>query len=730
MMTSALSLKKRLLALSVNLALSYGLFVFTTNSWAISGNQPSLWLVAAWTMWSVRLLSNPWFVPPKDTLISSVTTILLLVTVTIDPLPQPITQETKLFGLAFSLLIGVLAVAALINGPPAQETNLGRLTFRTLQIFGPSELLFTFPALVSILHFAREPAKLAVLTVFWIVVVIMKPVERVILLIDKLGSEKPKESEGVAEVVRVDSPGLFRLKVPVEKSWQENRLLRVGRPDGVNELLLTLFVQMKGTEKIGTALRLDQLQDEESLPSGIAFEDAENRDKDGYLSKLSGIQNSSLVGFIVENSSINQIRFEISSNSDLKEGDIVFVSASDQPVFYQIDGASTTEEFFEQNPRGTHVVTASQIGSFDKAEGFKKFRWLPLMNSPVFKSDNGAFDQAAPSAEEMVLGQLPNTKVDIRAKVSDIVEYHAAVLGVTGTGKTEVALDIIRAAVEQGVKCFCVDFTGDYQSRLADLDPSFPAPDIKKAAELEKQLATVDIYGFKAGDNKAAAGKILREIRAETKNQVEEFLTSDEDRVAIFELADITNSRAGLRITEVFLSEIMEWSRRNRKKQPVLICLEEAHTIVPEAIGSGLDGETKWVVERIGQIALQGRKYGVGLLVITQRTALVSKTILSQCNTFITHALVDQTSLNFLENILSAQHSRVVPNLEKFEFLAAGKAINSERPVVVKRHFDPEKYKASQDIKDCRPKSEEPVEEATEGGRASARPDGPYIARP
>jgi len=89
--------------------------------------------------------------------------------------------------------------------------------------------------------------------------------------------------------------------------------------------------------------------------------------------------------------------------------------------------------------------------------------------------------------------------------------------------------------------------------------------------------------------------------------------------------------------------------------------LEEAHTIIPEAYGSGFDSETQWVVGRIGQIALQGRKYGVGLLLVSQRTALVSKTILSQCNTYFTHALVDKTSLEYLGSVgISLSGSREV----------------------------------------------------------------------
>jgi DNA helicase HerA-like ATPase len=97
----------------------------------------------------------------------------------------------------------------------------------------------------------------------------------------------------------------------------------------------------------------------------------------------------------------------------------------------------------------------------------------------------------------------------------------------------------------------------------------------------------------------------------------------------------------------------------------------------------------------IGQIALQGRKYGVGLLVVTQRTALVSKTILSQCNTLLTHSLINQASLNFVYTVYSSQHTRLIPNLGRFEFLAFGKALRAERPVLLKRPFDPAKKAAS-----------------------------------
>ena len=126
------------------------------------------------------------------------------------------------------------------------------------------------------------------------------------------------------------------------------------------------------------------------------------------------------------------------------------------------------------------------------------------------------------------------------------------------------------------------------------------------------------------------------ELRAQKEGQVDEFLRSDAENIAIFELSEIANTNATLRMTELYLSSNMKWAWQHRRACQIMLVLEEAHTIVPETFGAGFDYDTQWVVSRIGQIALQGRKYGVGLLVITQRTALVSKTILSQGNSILT----------------------------------------------------------------------------------------------
>ena len=147
--------------------------------------------------------------------------------------------------------------------------------------------------------------------------------------------------------------------------------------------------------------------------------------------------------------------------------------------------AETAEESFDRNPRGTHIVRAAQLGCYSPERGFTKYPWLPGMNSPLFAAGGLLFAAPQIGAREFEIGKVPSTDVGAVVNVDELVEYHTAILGVTGTGKTELALDIVREAVKRDVKVFCVDFTGDYRLRLEDLAPSLPSPTPEQGAELE-----------------------------------------------------------------------------------------------------------------------------------------------------------------------------------------------------------------------------------------------------
>lgn len=209
-------------------------------------------------------------------------------------------------------------------------------------------------------------------------------------------------------------------------------------------------------------------------------------------------------------------------------------------------------------------------------------------------------------------------------------------------------------------------------------------------------IFAVETGEFSAAKEKKQLDDFINQIKPQIEIEVDAFLKADGPGLGIFELPEIANTRATLRATELYLSEIFKWARTNRKARQILVVLEEAHTVIPEMNVFNYDKvDTQAVVGRMAQIALQGRKYGVGLIIVSQRTALVSKTLLSQCNTYITFSLVDKTSLEYLSSVYSPEHVKIIPNLQVRQALVFGKAVHSDLPIVVEIPFDPKKLEAS-----------------------------------
>ena len=175
---------------------------------------------------------------------------------------------------------------------------------------------------------------------------------------------------------------------------------------------------------------------------------------------------------MVEGSSISELRFEVPKLAKLEEGTVIFTNLRGTPVYYQILDAGTAEETFGRNPGGKLIVSAAQLGEYSPERGFIKYAWLPAMNQPVFGSaEVPNFDQNLREGE-FYLGAVPSTGMKLRVSIDDLAEYHGAILGVTGTGKTEMALDIVRIALRADFKVLCVDFTGEYRARLEDQAPN------------------------------------------------------------------------------------------------------------------------------------------------------------------------------------------------------------------------------------------------------------------
>jgi len=107
---------------------------------------------------------------------------------------------------------------------------------------------------------------------------------------------------------------------------------------------------------------------------------------------------------------------------------------------------------------------------------------------------------------------------------------------------------------------------------------------------------------------------------------------------------------------------------------PFMLVCEEAHNYIPKSGGAEYNA-SKHSIERI---AKEGRKYGLNLMVVSQRPSEVSETIFSQCNNFIVLKLTNVNDQNYIKNLLPDNNSSLVsvlPTLAAGECLAVGDAV-------------------------------------------------------
>ncbi len=107
---------------------------------------------------------------------------------------------------------------------------------------------------------------------------------------------------------------------------------------------------------------------------------------------------------------------------------------------------------------------------------------------------------------------------------------------------------------------------------------------------------------------------------------------------------------------------------------PVLIVCEEAHNYAPRSEEERYKASKK----SLEKLIKEGRKYGLSLMIVSQRPSEVSETIFAQCNNFIALRLTNVNDQLYIKNLLSDVSSSIadfLPNLTPGEFMITGDAV-------------------------------------------------------
>lgn len=187
---------------------------------------------------------------------------------------------------------------------------------------------------------------------------------------------------------------------------------------------------------------------------------------------------------------------------------------------------------------------------------------------------------------------------------------------------------------------------------------------------------------------------------------INHYLGNDEDKgkICVIDLSIVPTEIVHL-VVAVIARLIFEALQRYRKhygeELPTLMIMEEAHTFIKKYSDDNSEYSSNELCTKIFEkIAREGRKFGLGLIVSSQRPSELSPTVLSQCNSYILHRIVNDRDQEMVKRLVPDTLGKLLdelPSLPTKKAIVLGAAIPIPTVVDIKEL-----------PKEKRPKSENP----------------------
>ena len=348
---------------------------------------------------------------------------------------------------------------------------------------------------------------------------------------------------------------------------------------------------------------------------------------------LAADTSASFVGAVDAGSTDRSLRFV--TTRPLEVGNVVWVEHVASRVLYQLAFAEVEEASVRG---GSHLVVrarATQLGSYSRdTQRIVRHPWVPAPGAGVRILETGASEPGPTTPDgSFLLGTLIGTQVPVYLDLEASCQGHLAILGMTRMGKTTLALRLARALASSR-RVTILDQTGEYVSRHR-LDPY-----VQEHDGLDNGLSV-----FEPTLGRVAADEAYKFLVRIVKKAAEEY-------------------RAGQLCSRVLI-------------------IDEAHQFIPEPAGLGFNAPGRDSAYKFGVLMMQVRKFGIAIVLVSQRTAVVGKSALSQCENLIAFKSVDQTGLDFLEAVLGENSRLLLPALGHAQAFVFGPAASTDAPVAV-----------------------------------------------
>lgn len=671
----------RLLLLGLSSLLLVGLGLYIRKDFSFLLND--FWFTSGLLLLILlSLIDQPHFSKDTNVFVNAVTAAVSLLLV-------PALNRDGLFWTFFSFIVYLTTSSYILmwlrQNQLNEENKIVQFFSRLNRQIGRPEAIFSaFFLWGGIRQFGLASNEFNLLLWFWIIFMILniptlaKTIEGLFTAI-----KEKNDKEAIGQIFGVHSKNTFLVKL----SENRNQMTRIFE-----------FVEFKYSidNQVKKGLILDvYLLNQEQWVKVLTTQEIENIFSEkvifsshtpDFVYKIKEVPKSEylerFIGLVTENSTIEKIKFVYNSKAAISEGQLLELNIRNERVLYQVIEGTTKIELLEnKNQTGLIIAEAIQLGTWNNATlRFEQYGWVPSINTPIYLATK--IEEVPLTQSEYVIGSIPGTNYPVIINKEVAITHHTAILGVTGSGKSVFVRNLIRQIVNDTTKVIIIDLTGEYRAKIADIQPIISNASGEAAFKAIEEISTEDRKFANQRDYSSikAAEKV---IKTEFHSSIKAFLQGNTTE-AIFELPDISNNSEIIEYTKWFFWVLFKTAKlENSFGKRVCVVLEEAHTIVPELNSMGVsDFASKATVNSIAQIALQGRKYNIGFFVIAQRTANVSKTVLTQCNSIIVFQEFDKTSSDFLSNYLGVEYIKALPTLKFRQAIAVGKAFKSNVPMI------------------------------------------------
>lgn len=621
---------------------------------------------------------EPFFTRPADAIANGIAVLIAATTVSLAD--AEVSDEAAQAGRLGLIVVAatVVVVASLAIAFKDSAGTLGRLAVAATAVasrLGRAWFLFSLVLLASgYAAFADSSARVAVLFLAWFVIIGLAPVEALLDLLVRHRRSRPTQ-HGTVE--SLSDPGTLIARLPAGS-----------RPELGGE------VKIEEARATGTIVELTSLTEQPSIR--VALDDPQPV-RLGSRVDLTGVRSERpVIGHVAEGSFIEEMSIATvpaAAKLGLQEGRLVEVSIGDVDALYQIVGGEIVARSDGEIRRHLVRVKARKLGRWDAEKTiFEPVAWVPAPGSAVqlrVPAGETQFD-------ERFVGHVPGTSYGIEINPHLAVTHNTAILGILGIGKTHLAWELIRRMLVEGIKVVVLDITGRYGDHFTDLCSRDTE---NRIAEVIEAAIVANVANRMVRDDQAGN---LHDFEAALEALLAAFVAGDEQLLILnpnrFDVSRMEgkpyDGRANLmvhltmvEVTRLIAEQLLvlvQSRPRDSQDESATLCLvlEEAHSLVPEFHSVATDAE-KQATNGTVRAVLQGRKYGFGCLVVTQRTANVTKSILNQCNTIFGMRVYDATGMGFLENYIGETHAHLLASLQDRQAVVFGRASSCNSPLIV-----------------------------------------------